>query len=356
MIRPQTRGVDSLARPELPVSHATHLVPYVRFLDRIGSPVGCGLEQVRLPANLIAMPDCYVPTESLFGFVGHMADKEGIQDLGFRVAHDAGLRLLGPSLGAKVLRAPTLLLAIKTFCHFVGQEASNFSTSYVVGRGEVRVHVHRTFKPGTLGYTQTEWIGVVAIVSIVRLFAGPSWEPDRISLGTREHVPRIARQTFGHSRFLTAQPDVYIAFPSETLGLCKPQHAGEPRLGVPHTPPSPYRANEPAVDFAGRLMQCVVPHLADGHPGIAVAAEIAGTSVRTLQRRLSELGLSYSDVVSRARFEVASRMLTDTDAAVIEIAFATAYSDPSHFARAFRRLAGVSPREYREQAQQLGAE
>jgi AraC-like DNA-binding protein len=49
-------------------------------------------------------------------------------------------------------------------------------------------------------------------------------------------------------------------------------------------------------------------------------------------------------------------MLTETDAAVIEVAFATAYGDPSHFSRAFRRLAGVSPREYRKQARRLSAE
>ena len=32
--------------------------------------------------------------------------------------------------------------------------------------------------------------------------------------------------------------------------------------------------------------------------------------------------------------------------AITDIASLPGYSDPSHFARAFRRLAGVSPREY----------
>jgi AraC-like DNA-binding protein len=45
-------------------------------------------------------------------------------------------------------------------------------------------------------------------------------------------------------------------------------------------------------------------------------------------------------------------MLVETDARSIEIAQATAYSDPSHFARAFRRIAGLSPDEYRTQARQ----
>lgn len=341
---------------DLPISHATHLVPYVRFLDRIGSPIESGLEQMHLPGGLISTPDCYVPTESLFGFVGHMARKEGIEDLGFRVAYDAGLGLLGPSLAAPICRSPTLLHGMQTFCQLVGKEASNFWSWYVEDEDEVRWHVHRTFKPGALGYTQTEWIGVLAMATVVQLFAGPKWQPSRICLGTRKSVPRIARETFGDTRFLTAQPDVYIAFPRSMLSLRRRHHTSDPRFDLPRTPRSPYGAEDAAADFAGRLMQCLEPHFADGYPHIALGSEIAGTSVRTLQRRLSDLGLNYSAVVNRARFDVASRMLTQTDAPITGVAFAAAYSDPSHFSRAFRRLAGVSPREYRKQARRLNAE
>ena len=37
-------------------------------------------------------------------------------------------------------------------------------------------------------------------------------------------------------------------------------------------------------------MQCLEPHFVDGYPQITLAAEIADTSVRTLQRRLAEQG------------------------------------------------------------------
>jgi len=342
--------------PDLPISHATHLVPFARFLDAIGSPIERGLEQMHLPASLIDTPDCYVPTQSLFGFVGLMADKEGIDDLGFRVAHETGLGLMGPSMAAQVSRSPTLLHGIRTFCDLVGREASNFWSWYVEGRDEVRFYVHRTFKPGTLGYTQTEWIGVIAMTTLVQLFAGPKWEPSRISLGTGKPVPRIARETLGDTRFLIAQPDVYIAFPRSMLSLRRYEHTGEPRLAVPQTPASSYGDEAAAVDFAGRLRQCLAPHLADGYPHITLASEIAATSVRTLQRRLSDLGLTYSDLVARARFDAAAKLLADSNAPIIEIALATGYSDPSHFARAFRRLAGVTPRQYRKQARPLSAE
>jgi AraC-like DNA-binding protein len=44
-------------------------------------------------------------------------------------------------------------------------------------------------------------------------------------------------------------------------------------------------------------------------------------------------------------YETAIDLMQDTDIATL-----LGYSDPSHFARAIRRMAGVSPREFRQQA------
>jgi AraC-like DNA-binding protein len=341
---------------DLPVSHATHLVPYVRFLDRIGAPVESALEQMHLPGGLLSTPNCYVPTASLFGFIGRAARKEGIGDLGFRVAYAEGLGLLGPTLAGKVRASPTLFHALQTFCHFANEQASQFWSWIVEDQDEMRVHIHRTFEPGVLGYTQTEWIGVMGVVTIVQLFAGPRWQPSRISLGTRSPVPECAMETFRGTQFLTRQSEVYIAFPRSTLSLRRSQQAGDSRFDPPGTLSRVYSGHEPEADFAGRLMQCLEPHFLDGYPPVTLAAEISGTSVRTLQRRLADSGSSYSEVVDHARLDVASRMLTETDAPSIEIAQVTGYGDPSHFARAFRRLTGLSPGEYRSQAGQVEAE
>jgi AraC-like DNA-binding protein len=311
---------------------------------------------MRLPAGLLHTPNCYVPTESLFGFVGKLARKEGIDDLGFQVAYTTGLGLLGPTLAAKVCDCPTLLQALQVFCRFVNEEASQFWAWIVEDEDEIRAYIHRTFEPGVLGYTQTEWIGVMGVVTIIQFFAGPRAEPSRISLGTRSPVPTCAKQVFGDTGFLTRQPNVYIAFPRSMLALPQGQHQNDPRFDRPSSLSNTYAGPKPEADFAGRLMQCLEPHFVDGYPQITLAAEIAGTSVRTLQRRLAKQGVTYSEVVDRARFDVASRLLTESDTPSIQVAYATAYSDPSHFARAFRRIAGVSPREYRAQAMRRNAQ
>jgi len=84
-----------------------------------------------------------------------------------------------------------------------------------------------------------------------------------------------------------------------------------------------------------------------GHPTIDRAARRYGIPVRTLQRRLHEVGLSYSELVDEVRFEAACRLLDDPQARIADVAAALGFTDPSNFSRAFVRWTGLSPREYR---------
>jgi len=59
--------------------------------------------------------------------------------------------------------------------------------------------------------------------------------------------------------------------------------------------------------------------------------------------------VTYSDLITELRYEHAARLLRESDATALDIALEVGYEDPSHFSRAFKRIAGVSPREYRHQ-------
>jgi AraC-like DNA-binding protein len=89
-------------------------------------------------------------------------------------------------------------------------------------------------------------------------------------------------------------------------------------------------------------------YLDEGFPALAEVAEMAGASTRSFQRKLAYAGLTYSDLLETIRFENASRQLRDTDSKIIEIALSSGYTDPAHFTRAFRRMSGVTPRQFRE--------
>jgi AraC-like DNA-binding protein len=116
---------------------------------------------------------------------------------------------------------------------------------------------------------------------------------------------------------------------------------------VPTTPPRAPSGSSDAWDFLTALRAIIRPYLAQGHPPLSLVAEIIGTSERTLQRRLAQSRMTYSQIVQEARFSIASDLLADSDLNMTDIAFATGYDNAPHFSRAFKRLTGVTPSDYR---------
>lgn len=87
--------------------------------------------------------------------------------------------------------------------------------------------------------------------------------------------------------------------------------------------------------------------LPSGGCTIARCARKLGTSVRSLQMRLNESGLKFSDLVERQRIELATAALRGGQASVHEVAAMLGYSEQTSFGRAFKRWTGVTPRAYR---------
>ena len=329
------------------------MIPFLDFLDELGAPVDRALEQGHLPLHLREMPGCFVATKLNWDFVGRMARQEDIDDLGLRVGYEAGRvaprpKLVHPPLSLPQPRPGTAdLLQERVFEKAPACAAGSRQTKL-----EVELHLRKTFGPTTRGYRQTEWLGLMAMVGVVQLFMGPGWEPTSISLRSVGPVPDLAHELFPTTRFLTGQARVALAFPREALNHPRGSTDGSPRFEWPASWKSQVFDESPAEGLFGALAQSLEPYLADRYPDVTLGARIADMSVRTLQRRLHIAGVTYSTVVDQARFQIASKQLATSARPSKEIAESLGYSDASHFARAFRRLTGLSPQEYRQQCRQ----
>jgi AraC-like DNA-binding protein len=91
--------------------------------------------------------------------------------------------------------------------------------------------------------------------------------------------------------------------------------------------------------------------LSQGVPRVSDIADCLWMSGRTLQRRLSDRGLSFQTLVDGSRRELAKRLLEETSYPLAEIAFLTGFSEQSAFNRAFKRWAGQTPRSFRIKVQ-----
>lgn len=92
-----------------------------------------------------------------------------------------------------------------------------------------------------------------------------------------------------------------------------------------------------------RVRQVLMKHLSKGDPRRETVAATLCMSERTLQRRLTEEGTSFAELVDEVRREAAERYFRHGDFSPTEITFALGFSDPSNFYRACKRWFGRSP-------------
>jgi len=103
-----------------------------------------------------------------------------------------------------------------------------------------------------------------------------------------------------------------------------------------------------------RTRRAIGERLRGGDPSLEAVARELGTSGRTLQRRLGELGYSFNALADEVRSATAKLYLEQPDIAVSEIAYLLGFADPSTFVRAFRRWTGETPARYRAQRRAAG--
>ncbi|TAK95170.1 MAG: AraC family transcriptional regulator [Aquabacterium sp.] len=106
-------------------------------------------------------------------------------------------------------------------------------------------------------------------------------------------------------------------------------------------------AQELGEHFTGKVRQMLTKILHKGDPRREQVAEMLCISERTLQRRLSEEGTSFAELVDAVRRERAERMLARGYLSVTEMACELGFSDPSNFYRACKRWFGLSPSSLR---------
>ncbi len=89
--------------------------------------------------------------------------------------------------------------------------------------------------------------------------------------------------------------------------------------------------------------------LAGKRPTLPGIAREHGMSVRTLQRRLTEAGLSFQQLVEDTRRELARHYLKQNKVELNETAYLLGYENANSFFRAFHSWEGIPPGEWRAQ-------
>jgi AraC-like DNA-binding protein len=311
--------------------------PVLEFRERT---LGASKRFLSLPQPSLRSTDSLIPL--VYGGLlwEETARASGIEALGLRIGEATRILEFG-EWGSALSRSLTVGAALETATR-VSLRFNSGQRLWIEQHGD-EVWFHRRFCDSLRrGRQQVSDFSLMLMLDAIRLGAGRQWRPSEIHFDGDPPRHADELQALAEGKVCFGQPSTALVFPRRVLALPFPANRRPSRRIS--------RAPIPSSDFADSVRQAVGSLVGLGLPQLELAAEVAGTSERSFQRRLAEVGLSFGRLVEEARFEAARRMLRDPGVKIIQISTQLGYRDSANFTRAFRRWTGVAPQVFRRVA------
>ncbi|WP_028112950.1 helix-turn-helix domain-containing protein [Ferrimonas kyonanensis] len=198
------------------------------------------------------------------------------------------------------------------------------------------------YKAGELtsSFLWAEIFAILFIIEFVRVIADRHWHPDCVTLQSPNADKLVA---------LLEDPTVVVYTRRQQAGV----ELSESLMTLPVRLPSRLmavgqQAQQPGQrSFVETLYLALAPYLSTQSLSIERAAELLETSPRTLQRRLAAEDTSFRCVRENLMLATACQLMESKSYSLTDVATELGYSDLAHFSRAFKKLTGFPPRDYR---------
>ncbi|WP_440997729.1 AraC-like transcriptional regulator QhpR [Arhodomonas sp. SL1] len=250
------------------------------------------------------------------------------------------------AIGYAAISSPTLYTALRNMeVYFPAHQGQ--SSFGLIPDGDMLWLSYRIFDPHIEQRRQDAELSIGMFLNIFRHALGQDWTPLEIRFehqapdGASEHEKvfgapvRFGRRT---NAFAFRRCELNTRMPTQDPYLFS---VIEPFLK------SRFDLSRNPEDFASKVRNQIKLHLGDVAPTISEMAEIFGMSDHSFHRELREHGLTFQELVTAARKELALHYVNDPTIPLTEVAHSLGYSELSAFSRAFRGWTGLSPQRYR---------
>lgn len=328
----------------IPLIRANVIQGFVTFLEEAGCSVEPLLVTVKLPVSALNNPESLLPFRQVTEFYAEAARREGGEQLGLLVGQRTQITSLG-AYGRLLNQSLTLHDAIHTSIHMITTYTSG-ERFWLEERGD-QIWICRNFINGFHGgVPYAEHFSVMVIINLIRMAAGPQWRPTEVHLETQRIDRLDTVEPLSDAKIIFEQNAAAVVCPRSLLSLPL-GNLSDRQDFQRYKDYELLHSSAPATNFSGSIRQIIATLLREQQADIRVVAEIVDMSVRTFQRQLRELDLTYSRLLEQVRFEQALRLLHNPEAKLADIASELGYNDAANFTRAFKRWTGISPTEFR---------
>lgn len=324
---------------------ATNLRGYPELVTELGGDPGALMGRFHLSPGIEHQDDTFVPFEAVALLLDASAEELACPDLGLRLVRWQGLDILGP------------IAVIARNSRTVAEAMGAVARYLYVHSPALELTPAEPLRPGTLRFTyrvnelslprlrQAYELSMANGVQIIRLLGGAGADPVGVALlhGRLGPDASYAEALGGSVSFDQDWCGFEIA-----IGLAGRQiDAADPATREIATKYLEAAYLPSGTAFAGRVADLARRLLPTGHCTIEVVADQLALHQRTLQRRLSEEGVQFHEVVDAERRDLAARYLADPRFALGQVAGLLGYAEQSSLNRSCRRWFGTTPRAYR---------
>ena len=301
------------------------------------------LREQGLDGGALVDPDRHLPASVSCRLMERAAELSGCDSLGLQMAdsrHALDFGVVGVLLAHKRTLRDLWLAAIQ-YRHLVNDA---LALSLEPAGAQVVLRYEIIVPEGTVTQQASD-LAAGVLVRGCRAVLGPDWQPRHVSF-----VHPTPRDLSWHRRVFACP----MQFDGEFNGLLltaqdldSPNPQADPELVRYAETMARPMASGAREQFAHEVRRAVYLLLPVERANVVDVAAHCHLSVRSMQRQLTDQGLSFSDLVDEVRRQLAERYLCKPNYTIGQVASLLGYSRQASFTRWFQQQFGRTPRAWR---------
>ena len=307
-------------------------------------------EQSGLSPSDLSDPDTQLPSRVIANLLELAATQTDCPHFGLMLAKRRDLKvylgLLGQIIQASADIGEALQESIK-WIHLHTQ-ANRWALST---KDEIAIVTCRPDEYLEFGSVQAVQVAMGAFWRLMRLISDGGWHPTMVSFTFAKPENTLVYQRFFGVPVQFGADDNVVIFHVEDLRIPLPRH-DQYLLEVLGRYAETLKISRQR-SLKDEVRDLLRKNLQSGKADIEQVVRFFPFERRTLQRQLTQLGTSFTELLHEVRMEIAQDRLLNSDVSIARLADSLGYKDQGSFTKSFKAQLGFTPMTWRRQSRQI---
>ncbi|MEZ8862917.1 helix-turn-helix domain-containing protein [Vibrio sp. 10N.247.311.51] len=311
---------------------------YAKILIQLFSDYGLDthqlIEESFLPPNLIESKSNYVPQETVKLLIFKASSQLTTPQFN-EVLSLAFKNKIIPNILHEFFEFKTIGDSLKHVNTIFSLDSPGSNVNFVQ-EYEMSWFSRGTSESQSLNFQYEEIFVITYIIELIRILSQSSWKPTKVRLQGQDSnlVQSVVSE---QCQIFVDQESTAVLIPNDILQL-------PIRLSLKDITPKPNLLNW-STNFSDNVRELIKPYIKEQDLSLEEAAKLFNLSIRSFQRKLHKENMTYRNIKEKLIVSIACELIEDGHS-ITYISSQLGYTNISHFSRAFKRVSGVSPKNY----------